>query len=126
MKIPELTRRAGSTEGAICSQTLARDGTPKKSYFPKYHFSTVSQTLLRPVLHHKNTSKILIVDFCNFWRLFERYTREDALTAKGFFFGTRVPFFRFLLGKILNRPRGRSTFGHKQGSHLDPKSERKK
>ena len=89
------------TEGAICSQTLARDGTPKKSYFPKYHFSTVSQTLLRPVFHLKNTSFNLNYSIGYFWRLFERYTREDALTAKGFFFGHEFPFFGFFWGKFL-------------------------
>ena len=55
--IPEGTRRAGSTEGAICSQTLARDSSPEKSYFSKNDFLRLFKTLLRPLLPPKHPLK---------------------------------------------------------------------
>ena len=51
------------TEGAICSQTLARDSSPEKSYFSKNHFLGLFKTLLRPLLPPKHPLKITLVQF---------------------------------------------------------------
>ena len=88
--LPEGTRRAGSTEGAICSQLLARDPGPLFDHFEKdakwaqnpYFFGSLPP----PQDAHYNQRIWLLFFFLSnmptFWTCFER---SDSLRSFEFF-----------------------------------------